>query len=136
MIRRIEIFAKQVVLLIDGTAVTMAFLATYFLRSQVHHFYHLDLISNREIFTPLRSIENYLWLLLIILPLWLGMLHMMGAYHRMRTKSERQMNWIILKAGLLSLVLFGSIVFLLRLQYVSRSFITLFSFLIRNTRGH
>ena len=126
MIRRSEIFLKELVLLIDAAVISAAFLTTYFLRKHIHQFYHFDVFSNREVFTPLKMLEDYLWLLLIILPLWLGVLHMMGAYHQMRTKRAWRMSWVILKANLLSLLFFGSIVFLLRLQYVSRSFMTLF----------
>ncbi len=127
MIKYKQVFIKQLVLLIDMASIIVAFLFTYYFRGQIHHFYHLNLITARKVLTPLRTIEDYLWLLLIILPIWLGVLHMMGAYHQMRTKTPRQISKIILKASLVGVLLFGSAVFLLRLQYVSRTFIILFS---------
>ncbi len=126
MIKYKQVFIKQCVLLIDMATIIAAFLFTYYFRGAIHHFYHLDLITARKVLTPLRTIEDYLWLLLIILPVWLGMLHIVGAYHQMRTKSARQVSWIILQANVLGFLLFGASVFLLRVQYVSRSFMILF----------
>lgn len=126
MIKRPEAFLKQLVLLIDAAAIVVAFLCTYYLRHSIHTFYRFNLIPGSQILAPLRSIESYLWLLLFILPLWIGMLHMMGAYRELRVKAYRRIVWTILKASALSLLFFGSIVFLLKLQYVSRSFMALF----------
>jgi exopolysaccharide biosynthesis polyprenyl glycosylphosphotransferase len=67
--------------------------------------------------------------LIIVLPLWLGALHFMGAYRELRVKPLARIVWIVLKASVVSLLLFGSMVFILKLQYVSRTFM-LFFFLL------
>lgn len=126
MIKRTEVFLKQLVLLIDMAVIIAAFFCAYYFRQYIRTFYRFDLFPGREVLAPMPSLENYLWLLLIILPLWIGMLHMMGAYSELRIKAYRRIVWTILKASALSLLFFGSIVFLLKLQYVSRSFMALF----------
>jgi len=129
VIKQTQIFLRQLVLAIDGIAVILAFLCTYSLRQEFHFFSHLDSVVGHPILGALRSLDSYIWLLFVILPLWLGMLHFMGAYREIRVKSFRQITWIILKTHLLGLLFFGSIVFLFKLHYVSRSFMVLFFFL-------
>lgn len=126
MFKRTQTFVKQLVLLVDGAALAAAFLCTYLFRQQIHFFYHFDFLSEQKVLGPLRSFDAYLWLLIIILPVWLAALHMMGAYRELRVKTFRQMVWIIFKASLLALFMFGSFVFILKLHYVSRSFMILF----------
>lgn len=126
MIKRAEIFLKQLVLLIDATVLVLAFLGAYAFRQSVHVFYRLDSIPGREVFAPLKSLDTYLWLLLVILPLWLGTLHLMGAYRELRVKSYLRIAGIVLKASLLAFLCFGFVEFLLKLRYVSRSFMALF----------
>jgi len=126
MIKRTELFLKQLVLLLDAAMLVIAFLGTYSLRQNLHTFYRLDLIPGWQVLGELKPLDSYLWLLLIILPLWLGLLYVLGAYRQLRMKSYRRMTSIILKSGLLGLVFFGSVVFILKLHYVSRSFMALF----------
>lgn len=126
MIKRTQTFLKQLVLLIDGAAIVATFLYTYSLRQHFHILYNLDLISAPTVLASLKSIDSYLWLLLIVLPIWLGTLHIMGAYRELRVKSFRQIAWIVLKTSMISLLVFGSFVFLLKLHYVSRTFMVLF----------
>ena len=126
MIKRSELFLTQLVLLIDAAAIVAAFLCTYHFRQHIRAVYRLDLIPAKEVLVPLRSLENYLWILLIVLPLWIGTLYLMGAYRELRVKSYLRISWMVLKACALSLLVFGSIVFLFKLHYVSRSFMALF----------
>ncbi len=116
MIKRSQIFLKQLVLLVDGVAVSAAFISTYFLRQQIHY-QHVP---------ALKSFHSYLWLLWIVVPIWVGTLHFMGAYRELRVKNFRQILLIILKTTVVGLFIFGSFVFILKLHYVSRSFMVLF----------
>ena len=126
MIKRSEFFLKQCVLLLDVAVLVAAFLATHHLRQSVHAFYRWDLVPGEEIFEPLRPLDSYLWLLLIILPLWIGWLSLLGGYRELRIKSYPHVAGGLVKACGLTLLLFGSFVFLLKLSYVSRTFIVLF----------
>lgn len=126
MIRRLEIFLKELVLIIDLMAIGIAFVGTYYLRQHIHVFYRLDFFAEHQILESLSTFEKYTWLLFIILPLWVGVLQVMGGYRELRVKSIRRTLWVILASNLLGLLLFGSIVFLLKVEYVSRSFMGLF----------
>ena len=126
MIKRSEIFLKELVFLIDTSAVVAAFVVTHYFRQHLHTFYHLDLIPNQMVFKALKPLEAYVWLLFFILPTWLGTLHLMEGYRDLRTKSFGRICWVILKTCVISLLAFGSLVFLLKLDYISRSFMVLF----------
>ena len=126
MIRRLEQFFMQAVMLLDVGVITVAFLCTFFLRKHFHAFYRLDLIPGQDLFRRMGSLDSYLWLLLLILPLWVILLYRMGAYQRLRATSPMRIGWILCKANLLGLTLFGTAMFLLRIQRVSRTFMVLF----------
>lgn len=129
MIKRIEAFLKQLVSLIDISTIIFAFIASYFVRFWIEKYYHLDhLFGQGQLFRDLGPLEENLWMLMILIPLWVAALHLTGAYTKLRTKSKRQMTGIIFKANFLSLIIFGTFVFFFRLQfYVSRPLIVLFA---------
>jgi len=126
MIKQSEAFLKQLVVLLDAITIVVAFALAYMLRQNVHLFYHFNLVPGHVVLERLRDFNDYLWLLLITLPLWLGMLNLMGAYRELRNKSAAPIIWALLKACALSVLFFGSIVFLLKLEFVSRSFVSVF----------
>jgi exopolysaccharide biosynthesis polyprenyl glycosylphosphotransferase len=126
MIKQSERFLKQAVGLLDALAIVGAFLATYSLRQYLYLVYRFDFLPGEPVLEPLQPLNDYVWLLAITLPLWLGMLSMMGAYRELRNKSVLQVGWAILKGCSLSVVFFGAIVFLLKLHFVSRTFVTMF----------
>ena len=126
MIKQVEIFLKQLVLLADIAMLMAAFLLTYFLRQQINVAYPVDLISGQKVFRSLMGLNDYLWLLLVILPLWTSLIHIIGGYTELRVKAYLEITWILIKASLLALLFFGSVVFLWKLTYVSRSFMVFF----------
>ena len=125
MIKRTQTFLKQLVRLIDALAVIAAFLSTYFLRQQASASHHLELADLTHL-GALRGLDSYVWLLWFILPIWIGTLHTLGAYRELRIKSFVLIAWILLKSNVISLLMFGSMVFLFKLHYVSRTFMVLF----------
>ena len=122
MIGRAERVLKQWVVILDSAVLIAAFLGSYFFRSHIHHFYSSDVIPGQVVFEPLFALDRYLWLLLIILPLWIGAISLSGGYQALRMKSHLQTAWLLLKSSVISLFLFGSFMFLLHSRYVSRSF--------------
>src|SRR3989338_6227087 len=111
MVKRSEAFLKQLVVLVDVAAIAAAFPVASPFGQSLHAFYPLSLIPAREVLGELTPLDRSLSLLLIILPLWIGMLHVMGAYRELRVKSYQQISWIVLKASVLGLLGFGSAVF-------------------------
>lgn len=126
MIKQVEIFLKQLVFLADVAVLVGAFLLTYFFRQRIHIVYQVDLVAGQQVLSSLVGMDDYLWLLLIILPLWTSIIHIMGGYTELRVKSYLEIIWILIKASLFALLFFGSVVFLWKLTYVSRSFMVFF----------
>ncbi len=129
MIRQSQTFLKQAIRISDSVVITAAFYLAYALRQDVHSIYRWDMVSQQHVLDPLKDIHSYLWLLLIILPLWIGMLQIMGGYRELRVKSFRRTSGALLKANALSLLFFGSAIFLLKISFVSRTFMAIFFFL-------
>lgn len=121
MDREAQVFLKQLVRLLDGVSIVFAFFWTYIFRQ---HFKFGAVGADPAL--PLKGIGSYLWLLLLILPIWLCILQMFGAYRELRVKSVRQIFWILFKSNVLALLSLSSLVFLMKLNYVSRSFMALF----------
>ena len=92
MTGRVKLFLKQLVVLFDCAAITSAFFVAYFFRQsfqseqRIFTFYGPDSQIAAQITTPLRSMDSYLGLLLIILPLWIWMLYIQGSYAKLRRK--------------------------------------------------
>ncbi len=126
MINPRELFLKQLVLLIDAALLVTGFLLAYHLRESVHLFYRWDFFRGREVLQPGGLMEGYLWLLLLILPIWLGLLSLLGGYRELRMKSYLSMVWAILQASALGFICFGSLMYLLKLHFVSRAFLAIF----------
>lgn len=127
MINPRELFLKQLVLLSDAALLVTCFVLGYHFReSAPHFFYRLDFIRGREALEPIGRLENYLWLLLFILPIWLGLLSVLGGYRELRMKSYLSMVWTIFWVSVLGLICFGSLMYLLKLHFVSRAFLAIF----------
>jgi exopolysaccharide biosynthesis polyprenyl glycosylphosphotransferase len=126
MIKRTETFLKQLVLFVDVVAIATAFVSTYFLRQYLHNVAPDSLALPAEWFTSLKDLDSYLWLLLVILPVWTSILQILGGYRELRVKSYVEIISILIKCNIFGLICFGAIVFLFKLDYVSRSFMALF----------
>ncbi len=125
MVREAQTFLKQLVRIIDGVAIVLAFLWTYNIRQNYRAVYKLDMVVNQPL-SNLKDLGSYLWLLLLILPIWLCILHALGAYRELRVKSSRQIVPVLFKANVLALLSLSAFVFLLKLDYVSRTFMGMF----------
>jgi exopolysaccharide biosynthesis polyprenyl glycosylphosphotransferase len=127
MINPRELFLKQLVLLIDAALLVICFvLAYHFRESAPQIFTRWDFLRGRDVLEPFGRLENYLWLLLFILPIWLGLLSVLGGYRELRMKSYLSMVWTILWVSVLGLIGFGSLMYLLKLHFVSRAFLVIF----------
>lgn len=70
--------------------------------------------------------KGYLWLLILILPLWSFLLYYLEIYESYRTKPVWAEPWGILKAAFWGTLLLGAFIFVLKLHYISRLFIAIF----------
>jgi exopolysaccharide biosynthesis polyprenyl glycosylphosphotransferase len=75
----------------------------------------------------LLPIENYLWLLLFIVPVWAMFLQWSGTYQSHRTKPIGQDLWQISRAAVLGAVALFAFVGLMKASHISRPFLFAFS---------
>lgn len=127
MIKEYEAFLKKMMIFADVLIVAGSFILAYFLRGNIYLFYKLDLFPSRVIMGAIYPLDKYLWLLLIILPVWSGLLSVQGLYESFRTKRFTETLWIIIKTGVFATLIIGTFIFIFKLTYVSRIFMFFFS---------
>lgn len=127
MLREKDTVLRRAMIIFDGFIVVLTFVLAYLLRQHFSFFYKLDLIPSARVVAEVSgSINDYLVILFLVVPLWCIMLYMNGMYRSLRTKSLIEIIWIIIKSTFLASLAFGAIVFLFKLQFVSRVFFVLF----------
>jgi len=118
---------SKAMLLFDGFIVSVAFFLTYFLRMHFHKFYKLDLFPSNQIISSSPGVlSEYLVILFLSVLLWCFMLYLNGMYRSMRTRTFFEILWIIIKSSLFANIALGAIIFLFKLQFVSRIFFIIF----------
>lgn len=127
MIKEYEAFLKKMMIFADVLIVAGSFILAYFFRENIYFFYKLDLFPSRVIMGTIYPLDKYLWLLLIILPVWSGLLSVQGLYESFRTKRFTETLWIIIKTGVFATLIIGTFIFIFKLTYVSRIFMFFFS---------
>jgi len=127
MIKEYEAFLKKMMIFADLLILAVSFILAYFIRANIYHLYKFDLFPSRVVMGTAYPLDSYLWLLLIILPVWYGLLSSQGLYESFRTKRLTEIVWIIVKTGFLATLITGTLIFILKLTYVSRIFVALFS---------
>jgi exopolysaccharide biosynthesis polyprenyl glycosylphosphotransferase len=127
MIKEYEAFLKKMMIFADMLVVAGSFVLAYFVRKNIYASYKLDFFPSRVVIGTIYPLDSYLWLLLIIIPLWYGLLSFQGLYESFRTKRLTNIVWIIVKTGFLATLITGTVIFILKLTYVSRIFIFFFA---------
>jgi len=127
MLREKDAVIRRAMIIFDGLIITSSFLLAYILRQKFHVFYKLDLIPSVQVVSRMRgSISDYMVILFFAVPLWCMMLYWNGMYRSMRTKTLLEALWIIIKASFFAIVALGAVVFLFKLQFISRVFFAIF----------
>jgi len=118
---------RKAMILFDAFIVSLAFILSYFLRQHIQGLYKLDLFPSKQVIAgPLASMSDYLVVLFFVVPLWCFMLHLNGMYRSLRTRTLPEIVWIILKSSFFANIALGTVIFLLKLQFVSRIFFGIF----------
>jgi len=127
MLKEREKVIRQAVIILDALVICLVFGLTFFLRRHIHVFYKLDLIPTARVIAEMSaSINDYLVVLFLTVPLWCFVLYLNGMYESLRTKSIREIIWIIAKAAVITTFAFGTAVFIFKLEFVSRAFFIMF----------
>ena len=104
---------------VDLIVISLSFFLAYFVRDHL-----LTLFIDR--FSPLYPLDRYLWLLLVILPLWWILLRIQGFYDPLRTKPLTSPSWIIIKTAFMGTLGIGAFIFIFKLHHISRTLIFIF----------
>ena len=104
---RINLF-KRLNIVVDLIITALSFLLAYYVRWYFTGFNSLEKIG---------PLENYIWVLLVILPIWWVLFSMHGAYYSQRTTPFLSLLWIVLRV-----VLWGGILLFAAL-YAFKSFL-------------
>jgi exopolysaccharide biosynthesis polyprenyl glycosylphosphotransferase len=110
LLRKVQVF-------LDIGITALSFFVAYLFRS------YADLYL-----LPIAPISYYLFLLYIILPLWAILLYYNRAYESIRTQSLFETLWPVLKTVFAGGVILMTVLFVFKLQFISRALILLFLF--------
>jgi exopolysaccharide biosynthesis polyprenyl glycosylphosphotransferase len=100
---------RRLKMLCDAFLIIVAFFLAYWVRES----------SGQQIL----RLREILWIIPIQISLWLSSLYLFNMYSSFRLKGIPHIILIIVKACLLSIFLFGSVIYLFRLVHVSRAFV-------------
>ncbi len=115
MLKEHETLFRRLLIVSDALIVIIAFFASYHLKAPVENF-----------FPALRTgwfpISVYLDLLPWLVGVWIGSLYFLGAYQSFRTKKLLEIVSDLLRGLALAFLAFGTVVFILKFFYLSRTF--------------
>ncbi len=113
MLKEQKVLFNKIAVYIDCFIVISAFLLAYLFQS------HLNNMNSRPL-------NDYLWIMISVIPLWIGSLKYFGMYQTMREKESGDLFLIVIKASILATIIFSSVSFLLELEELTRGFIATF----------
>jgi exopolysaccharide biosynthesis polyprenyl glycosylphosphotransferase len=112
--------------LVIGSSFWIAFLITIGLKK----YFNLGHLAFAPTLSPQDSIlflKYHLWLVLVTIPVWIGLMTLDNSYKNFRTKLFGEIIWKVLRTGVVSLVVLGSVVFVLKMEQTSRLYVAVFS---------
>ncbi|MDN3515548.1 MAG: sugar transferase [Candidatus Brocadia sp.] len=118
-----EQLVRRIVVALDCLAVGIAVYLPCFLQEHLLPLFPEELAGLYR----LPPLQEYVWLFVIVVPLWITSLSYSGMYRSMREKRFVDVCWGIIEASLLSVTVFLGIVFFFKFKIITRTFIaTLF----------
>ena len=109
MLKQHTIFYRRAIIAVDAAIAGACFFLAYYLLNGVY--------------VQLGPLEVYLWILPVVMILWGTLLYSSGMYASFRLKRLWEILFIVMRAGFISLLIFGSTYFLFKTTYISRIFI-------------
>jgi len=122
MIKEQNKLIKKVVIFSDIFIITGSFFVGYFLRDRIYEIY--PFLSSTVLLPYLRPLYLYMGLLPILIIIWISLLSYFGMYKSIGIRQISEILLIIFKSTLFGFILFGSYIFVLKMQEdISRLFI-------------
>ena len=128
MLREKDRIIRKAMMIFDAFIVSLAFLVSFFLRKNFHNFYNMNIFPAVEVVQrdPMLSLNDYLVVLFFVVPIWCLALRWAGMYRSLRTKKTYEAVFAIVKAALLTGLVFGALTFIFKIGFVSRAFLAIF----------
>ncbi|MFA4992166.1 MAG: sugar transferase [Candidatus Omnitrophota bacterium] len=123
MIREKEMLFKRALMGFDMAVVFLSFLAAYILRQSDHAVLILNLLPVSQEISKIGVFSKYLGVLFLILFVWWIALASCGLYESFRRKSFFETSRDIMKSTFFVMVIFGTIAFIFKLDFVSRTLV-------------
>jgi exopolysaccharide biosynthesis polyprenyl glycosylphosphotransferase len=121
MLKEHDHLLRQVMIALDLALITAAFFLSYFLRNEVA-VYAFDI---KRMYT----LETYLSVIPLLWLVWGSTLYISGAYGALRYRNFPEVFIELTHASFLAMLVFASVAYLLKFQYISRFFIVLIFFM-------
>ncbi len=130
MVREKELFIIRLMKITDTAVIAISFFAAYFITLGVKQYLDLGELAFASDFSlgaSFRFLSNMIWLVFITVPAWVYLMSMDGVYENFRTKLLIEIIWRVLRTGLVSILVLGSVVFLLKMTLTSRLYVAIFA---------
>lgn len=130
MVKEKEAFIINMMKVVDATIIIISFILSYFIDDLFRTVYDFNEMAYAisPTFKGLYFFSRMNWpLTLSIIPIWLSLLSIFGAYRDFRMRCFKKELVIIIKAAVLSVVVLGSIFFILQMKFTSRLYIGIFT---------
>ncbi|MBI5050248.1 MAG: sugar transferase [Nitrospirae bacterium] len=129
MIKEKEQLLRRIFMGIDLCIITVSFVASFILRQNLGMFYRMDLFPARHVMKEFYVSIEYFNMLPLILFIWWAALTSSGLYESFRRKSFIEIIWGIIKSAFFVMIVLSTINFILKLDFISRTFMLLFFFM-------
>jgi len=118
MIREKEIFLIRLMKFIDGVMIIFSFLISYVITTELRKYLGLSYWINFGSF-----VQNFLLVGILSIPIWIITMSYYRVYKNFRTISFSIVIWNLIKSSVLTLIFLGSITFIIKMEFASRSYI-------------
>jgi exopolysaccharide biosynthesis polyprenyl glycosylphosphotransferase len=125
MFREKELFLIRLMKLTDALMIAVSYVVANFVTLFVRHLADFEPLSHTEGDIPY-LLKAHFWLVVITIPAWIRLMSAAGVYANFRTKLFIEICWQVLRTGVASLFVLGSVVFILKMELTSRMYIAVF----------
>ena len=130
MVKEKEALIANLMRIVDAFVIIISFILAYFIDDLFRGMYNVNEMAYAisPTFEGLYFFSKMNWPLTVsIVPIWLFLLGVLGGYRDFRTRSVQKEIEIVVKAGFLSVVVLGSIFFILQMRFTSRLYVGIFT---------
>ncbi len=125
MLRERELFLIRLMKLTDAVVIAVSFVVAYFVTLFVRDVVDLGPLGYAERGIP-NFLKAYFWIAVVTIAAWIRLMSADGVYANFRTKLFIEICWRVLRTGVASAFVLGSVVFILKMELTSRMYVAVF----------